>query len=60
MEQKLNPPRKVLAARNHWQHSSGNDTIDPRRMLVSNNVTAILADGTNVSITHIVVEGSSR
>ena len=57
---KLSPLPKALAGRTHWQYGSGNHASDLRRMLGSIDITAILDDGTNVNITHVVIEGSSQ
>ena len=57
---KLSALPKELAGRTHWQYDSGNHASDSRRMLRSVNITAILDDGTNVNIIHVVIEGSSQ
>ena len=57
---KLNTSPKGIPSRTTWKKGSRNHASDSKSVLRSINATAILADGTNVNITHVVIEGSSQ
>ena len=56
----IEPLPASIVDRTHWQYRTGSHARDPRKMLVSVMLTDTLADGTEVDVGHVVIEGSSQ
>ena len=51
---------KAISGRTRCHYGSENNASESSRLFRSMNITAILADGPNVNITHVIIKGSTQ